>query len=171
MRPEKQLLLDEIKHKIDASKAFVLTSYQKMDPNLASTLRVKLGSTGGSFAVLSKRLLIKAAQKDGMTFDRKQLQGHIGIVFANVDPVQTTKSIFDFCKENESVLEVLGGRFEGKLVSRQDVKEIAELPSKDEMRAQLLSVLEAPLSGTLSVMESALTSILFCLENKSSETN
>lgn len=169
MREEKQLLLDEIKGKLKGSEGFIVTRYQKMNPNLAAQLRSKLISSGGSFAVLAKRMLIKAAAAEGMTFDRKNLEGHIGIVFASADPVQVTKAIYAFAKENEAVLEVLGGQFEGKLCSREDVKAISELPSKDEMRAQFLGLLEAPLSQTLSVMDSLMTSILYCLENKSSE--
>lgn len=169
MREEKQLLVDEIKRKMKGSEAFILTRYTNLDPNLASQLRVKLGGSGGSFSVLGKRILIKAAASEGVSLDRKNLQGHIGVVFVNADPVQLTKTIFQFSKENEAVLEVLGGRFEGKLCSPADVKAISELPSKDEMRAQFLGLLEAPLSQTLSVMEALLTSVLYCLENKSSE--
>ncbi|HSX03262.1 MAG TPA: 50S ribosomal protein L10 [Rhabdochlamydiaceae bacterium] len=169
MIAEKQLLLDEIKDKIKQSKGFVLTRYQNMDPNLSSELRLKMTSTGGTYFVLGKRMLIKAAAAEGIPFERKDLEGHIGVVFLNAeDPVQTTKSIFQFSKEHEAVIEVLGGRFEGQLYSSKDVKALSELPSKDEMRAQFLGLLEAPLSQTLSTMEALLTSILYCLENKKS---
>ncbi len=94
------------------------------------------------------------------------LQGHIAVVFANEDPVQTTKAIFQFCQENEEVLEVIGGRFEGAICSAQDVEQISKLPSKDEMRAQFLGTLEAPLAQTLAVMDALLTSVMHCLENK-----
>ncbi len=164
----KELLLDEIKDKIKQSKGFVLTRYQKLDPNLASELRIKLSSSGGTFSVMGKRILIKAAAAEGIPFEREALQGHIGVVFLNEDPIQATKSIFQFRKDHEDVLEVLGGRFEGKLYNSADVKALSELPSKDEMRAQFLGLLEAPLSQTLSTMEALLTSVLYCLENKKS---
>ncbi len=171
MRPEKQLLLNEIKDKIAGSKAIVIASYKRLEPNAASMFRTNLAKTGGGLEVVKKRVLIKAAQDAGVALDPAQLQGHIAVVFANEDPVQTTKAVFQFCKENEEVLAVLGGRFEGAICSAQDVEQISKLPSKDEMRAQFLGTLEAPLSQTLSVIEALLTSVMHCLENKSGQTS
>lgn len=171
MRPEKQLLLNEIKDKIAGSKAIVIASYKRLEPNAASMFRTNLAKTGGGLEVVKKRVLIKAAQDAGVALDPALLQGHIAVVFANEDPVQTTKAVFQFRKENEEVLEVLGGRFEGAICSAQDVEQISKLPSKDEMRAQFLGTLEAPLSQTLSVIEALLTSVMHCLENKAGQTS
>ena len=170
MRPEKQFLLDEIKDKIVGSKAIVIASYKKLEPNAASTFRTNLAKSGGSLEVVKKRVLIKAAEVAGVALDPALLQGHIVVVFANDDPIQTTKVVFQFSKENEQVLEVLAGRFDGALCSANDVEQISQLPSKDEMRAQFLSTLEAPLSQTLSVVEALLTSVMHCLDNKSQQS-
>lgn len=167
MRPEKQLLLNEIKEKIDGSKALFLTRYQRLNPNLASAFRMQVAKSGGSFEVVRKRILLKAAGESGIALQSGMLEGHIGVVFADVDPIEMTKVIYQFRKENEDVLEVLGGRFDGQLCSAKDVEQISQLPSKDEMRAQFLGTLEAPLSQTLAVVEALLTSVMHCLENKS----
>ena len=171
MRPEKQFLLDDIKDRIADSKAIVLASYKRLEPNASSAFRINLAKTGGTMEVVKKRVLVKAAQVAGVELDPALLQGHIAVVFANQDPVQTTKVIYQFCKENEEVLEVIGGRFEGALCSASDVEQISKLPSKDEMRAQFLGTLEAPLSQTLAVIEALLTSVMHCLENKSEQHN
>lgn len=170
MRPEKQFLLDDIKGRIEGSKAIVLASYKRLEPDASAKFRNNLASSGGSLGVVKKRVLMKAARDAGITLDPALLQGHIAVVFANQDPVQTTKVIYQFCKENAEVLEVIGGRFEGSLCSASDVEQISKLPGKDEMRAQFLGTLEAPLSQTLSVLDALLTSIIYCLENKSKET-
>lgn len=167
MRPEKQFLLDDIKDRIAGSKAIVLASYKKLTPNASATFRTNLAKTGGSLEVVKKRVLVKAAQVAGVSLDPALLQGHIAVVFAEQDPVQTTKVIYQFCQENEEVLQVIGGRFEGSVCSASDVEQISKLPSKDEMRAQFLGTLEAPLSQTLAVVEALLTSVMHCLENKS----
>jgi len=171
MRPEKQLLLDEIKDKISASKALVLASYQKLEPNLAAKFRMNISKTGGSLEVVRKRILIKAAKEAGVSLDPAVLEGHIAIVFAEQDPIQTTKVIYQFCQENEEMLNVLGGQFEGKLCSAKDVELISKLPSQDEMRAQLLGLFEAPLAQMLGTVDALLTSVIFCLENKCQECN
>lgn len=171
MRPEKQFLLDDIKDRIAGSQAIVLASYKRLEPNAAAAFRINLAKVGGSLEVVKKRVLVKAAQVAGVVLDPALLQGHIAVVFANEDPVQTTKVVYQFCKENQEVLEVIGGRFEGSLCSASDVEQISKLPSKDEMRAQFLGTLEAPLSQTLAVIDALLTSVMHCLENKSTQSN
>ncbi|MBI2743493.1 MAG: 50S ribosomal protein L10 [Chlamydiales bacterium] len=171
MRPEKQLLLDEIKQKIDSSKAFVLTKYSRLSPNVSAHFRQSLGKSGGSFEVVRKRILIKAAQAAGISLDGETLKGHIGVVFADADVVQTTKAFYEFSKENAEVFQVLGGQFEGKIVSAKDVEQISKLPSQLEMRAQFLATLEAPLGQTLAVMQALLTSVIYCVENKSQSSS
>ena len=171
MRPEKQLLLDEIKDKIGASKALVLTSYQKLEPNLAAQFRTNISKSGGSLEVVRKRILIKAAQQAGVTLDSEVLEGHIAVVFAEQDPIQTTKVIYQFCEQNEEILKVLGGQFEGKLCSAKDVELISKLPSQDEMRAQLLGLFEAPMAQMLSTVDALLTSVIYCLENKCGQSS
>src|SRR6185436_10409875 len=122
MRKEKELLLDGIKDKIAASQGFILTRYGKMDPNLAAKFRFGLMKGGGEFEVIKKRVLLKAAEASGLQLDRGMLGGHIGVVFTTEDLLQTAKEVFKFKTENEEMLEVLGGRFEGKLYSANDIE-------------------------------------------------
>lgn len=169
MRKEKQLLLDDIKGRISHAKAIVFARYHKLEPNKVSDLRMNLAKSGGSLAVVKKRMLYKAAHEAGIPLDLKLLEGHIAVIFSLDDPFAMTKTLYQFCTENEQMMEVLAGRFEGTLCNAQDVKHISQLPSKDEMRAQFLSILEAPLSQTLAVMDALLTSVIHCLENKNQQ--
>ncbi|MDN3506611.1 MAG: 50S ribosomal protein L10 [Simkaniaceae bacterium] len=169
MRKEKQLLLDDIKEQLDESNAFILTRYNNLTPDLSAEFRDSLRKSGGSYAVVKKRVLLKAAEVGGVTLDPSMLEGHIGVVFASEDPITTTKALFDFAKGREDTLEVLAGQFEGRLCKAEDVKAISQLPTQDEMRAQFIGLLEAPMTQTLSVMEALLTGVMHCMENKSQE--
>lgn len=166
MREEKQLLLNEIKDKIAGSKAIVLTSYKRLAPNKSAEFRLNLSKAGGCMEVVKKRVLVKAAQAADIALDPALLKGHIAVIFADQDPVQMTKAVYQFRKENEDLLEVIGGRFEGAVCSAADMEQISKLPGKDEMRAQFLGTIEAPLSQTLAAIEALLTSVLHCMENK-----
>lgn len=167
MRPEKQFLLDDIKDRIAQSKGFLITRYSKMNPNLASDFRMVLAQSGSDFEVVRKRILMKAAEAAGCALDENNLEGHIGVVFAESDVLQAAKAVFKFRKGNEEVLEVLSGRVEGQFYSAKDVEDLAKLPSKDEMRAQIVGLLEAVPSQLLAVMDALITSPLHCLDNKS----
>jgi large subunit ribosomal protein L10 len=169
MRQDKQLLLDEIKDEIDSYESFVIMRYSKLTANAANNFRREVARLGGSVAMVRKRVLIKAAKEAGVELELASLPGHIGLVFAK-DPIETTKFVIKFGEEDKHV-EVVGGRFEGQMYSGADVAKLATLPNKDEMRAQLLATFEAPMSQTLAVMEALLTSVVYCLDNKTKLEN
>lgn len=118
---------------------------------------------------MRKRILVKAAQAAGIEIDLNSLEGHIGIVLGGKDPFETTKFVYKFCQDNDKAVEVIGGRFEGQLYNAAEMEALSKLPGKDEMRAQLLSVLQAPMSQTLGVMDAVLSSVVYCLDNKSKQ--
>lgn len=167
MRKEKQLLLDEIKDQITSSGAMIVTRYRHFAPDLSWSFRSDLKKNKGTFEVVKKRVFLKAAKEAGISINISELEGHIGLIFAQGDGIETTKTVFDFIKNNEGSLGVICGRFDNQLYSSDKVEALSKLPSKNEMRSQLLGLFEAPISQTLSVMESLLTSVLHCLENKS----
>ncbi len=164
MRAEKQLLLDEIKEKIDSSTALIIARYDRLPPNLSWELRDRLAKSGGSFEVVRKRVFLKAAEKAGFKLDESLLKGHIGIVFVEQpDAMPSAKMVCKFSGDNQDILEVLCGQIEGKMYSGSEVVELAKLPGMDEMRAQFLALLVSPMTQTLAVFEAL-------IEQKSQES-
>ena len=169
MRQEKQLLLDEVKDQIQKFGSFVIMRYSGLSANTINNFRNEVAKIGGNVEIVRKRILLKAAENAGIKLDM-DLPGHIGLVFAGNDPLETAKVVFKYSQENaKSLLKVMGGRFEGQLYSAADVEKLSKLPSKDEMRAQFLGTLEAPMAQTLAVMEALLVSMPHLLENKSKQ--
>lgn len=166
MNKEKQLLLDEIKDQITQSGAFITLQYSKVTANMANEFRREIEKVGGSLEIVKKRLFIKVLESIGLKCDLSDLPGHVGLVFARRDPIETTKAIVNFSKNNENAFALIGGRVDGKLIDAKDVERLSKLPSKDQMRAEFLGLLEAPMAQTLSVMDSLLTSVVHCLSNK-----
>ncbi len=164
MRKEKQLHLNEIQSPI-ADHSFLVVRY-KMGANMANSFRRELGKAGSHLEVTRKRMLLKAAQNSGVDLKYSSLDGHIGVVFAPVNPLEVTKVVFKFGEDNSESIEVVGGRIDGQLYNGTDMEKLSKLPSMDEMRAQLLSVFEAPLSQTLATMDAILASVVYCLDNK-----
>lgn len=165
MRQEKQFLLDDIKQRIENSKAFIVTEYKNLTANKMAEFRAQLNKTGGEFEVISKRVFIKAAQEQGIEFKKEALQGHIGIAFSEDDYISLAKELHNFGKSTES-LEILSGYVEGKVYDQQSIIKLSTLPSMDEMRSQFLGTLAAPMTQTLGVFHAILTSVIYALENK-----
>lgn len=168
MRKEKPLLLNEITSKIDASTAMLITSYDKLEPNLSWKFRDLLIKAGSNFEVVKKRVFLKAAEKSGVKIDEDLLKGHIGVVFiGQPDAMAPAKAVFKFSEENGNLLNVLCGHIDGKIVPGAEVQVLASLPGLDEMRAILLGLFTTPMSQTLSVMEAAIAGPLSVIEQKS----
>ncbi|MCB1113156.1 MAG: 50S ribosomal protein L10 [Chlamydiia bacterium] len=169
MRKEKQYLLDEVENQISDSGSFVMISYSGLSANAVNGFRSSIRKKNGGVEFVKKRLLVKAAENLGFKLKLNDLPGHIGIVLAKQDPIEITKEVFNFHKDNKKNVEVVGGRIDGALVDGEQMKTLSQLPGKDEMRAQLLATLEAPLSQTLATMEALVTSVIYCLDNKAKQ--
>ena len=154
MRKEKELLLDEIKQKIDATTAMIITRYKRLEPNTSWALREVLSKSGGLFEVVRKRVFLKAAEKAGIKLNEDLLKGHIGVVFANqADAMVPAKAVLKFSEDHADLLELVCGHIEGKFVPGEEVVALAKLPGIDEMRAMFIGLLVAPMAQMLSVLE------------------
>lgn len=166
MRQEKQLLLEEIKGQFNKFGSFVVMRYLGLNANTANDFRRDIAKQGGDVEIMRKRVLAKAAKEAGIELDLAMLTGHVGIVFIGKDPIETAKTVFKYSRDTNKAISVIGGRFDGRLYGAEDVEKLSKLPGKDEMRAQILGVLEAPMAQTLAVIEAVLSSVVYCLDNK-----
>jgi len=171
MRPEKQLLLDEIKNKIDASKGMVLVQYDKLPPVNSWEFSTLLEKKASYFEVVKKRIFIKASEKAGLEFQLDQGKiKHLGVVFFGEDSLGPIKALFEFSKNNENLaFDDVFAQIEDRFYNAAEVASLSKLPSQNEMRAQFLGLLEAPMVQTVSVIENLLCSVMYCLENKNQQ--
>jgi len=167
MRAEKQLLLDEIKQKIDSSSAMIITRYNRLPPNLSWDFRDRLTKAGSLFEVVRKRIFVKAAEMSGIKIDESILSGHIGVVFVQQkDSMASAKMIFKFSEDNPDLLQVIYGKIEGKEYSGPEVEFLSKLPGINELRSEFLALLVSPMSQILSVMEAVVSEPISILEQK-----
>ncbi|MBS0585760.1 MAG: 50S ribosomal protein L10 [Verrucomicrobia bacterium] len=170
MLAEKEFLLEEIKERLASAQGVILTRYQNMPANLNAAFRAELLKAGSKFFGLKKRMFMKAMQEQ-MPYELQELEGHVGVVLVQEDFVSAAKAVLAFQKSNGEMLSVLGGIFEGKKCTSQEVKEISDLPSLDVMRAQIIGTLIAPMTHTLSTVQAMLASIIYCADNKVKKEN
>jgi large subunit ribosomal protein L10 len=97
------------------------------------------------------------------------LPGHIGVLFVSKDLLEATKAVLKFSDDNDSCMQLLGAQMDGYLISKEDVQTLSKIPPKNELRAQFLGLLQAPMAETLGVMDALLASVLHCVNNKSKE--
>lgn len=163
--------------KMAESEGLFVIHYNKMGSNLANQFRRKLDGLDATYTVMPKRLFANALTAAGISQDLREsvlkAEGAVAVVTAKRDSIDVVKTIYDFSKEHaaeKDLFDVRCGFFEGNVMGAGECKALSELPSKDQLRAQLLALFEAPMSGTVGVINALLTSPLHCLEQKSQQS-
>lgn len=163
-RQDKQALIDEVILDIKGSKALVFSDFKGVSVKHLMALRGELRKTGSKFKVLKKTFLHIALEKAGIAVDGRKLDGQVGVAFSS-DEVAAAKAIVDFAKANKDVpIAIVGGALEGKGLAVDEVKALAKLPSKDELRGQLAGTLLAPISAFARVLSGNITGLVRVLK-------
>ncbi|MGG8364712.1 MULTISPECIES: 50S ribosomal protein L10, partial [Bacillus cereus group] len=121
-----------------------VVDYRGLTVSEATELRKQLREAGVEFKVYKNSLTRRAAESAEMAELNEFLTGPNAIAFSNEDVVAPAKVLNDFAKDHEA-LEIKAGVIEGKLVTLDEVKAIATLPSREGLLSMLLSVLQAPI--------------------------
>jgi large subunit ribosomal protein L10 len=93
----------------------------------------------------------------------KLIAGPVGLVFAQEEPVNTSKVLYNFSKEHEN-LKLEGGLLEQKLINKKDIESLAKLPSREVLLLRTVCALKAPINGLVMVLKGNLRKLVFCLE-------
>lgn len=140
---EKTELVSEVAEKLRSSVCTVVTDYRGLNVAQVTQLRKSLREAGVEFQVLKNTLARRATAATELTELDEHLTGPTAIAFSSGDVVAPAKIISDFAKKNDA-LKVKAGIVEGKVVSVDQIKALAELPSREGLLSMLLSVLQAP---------------------------
>jgi len=163
MRPEKESMLNEMRERVSHSAFVILADYGSMDVATGQALRARLRTVDAEFHVVKNRLFKHLAPDVGAKGFEKGLTGRTAVVTGTGEVTEVAKTLRDFIKE-KNVPTLKMGALEGAFLSEADLVDLANLPSKDEMRAKLLGTLLAPMTATVSVLNQKLCSLLYVLK-------
>ncbi|WNC15064.1 50S ribosomal protein L10 [Brevibacillus brevis] len=144
IREEKVQAINEIAGKLRESQTTVVADYRGLTVAQVTELRRQLREAGVEFQVLKNSLTRLATAKESLTELDQYLTGPNALAFSKEDVIAPAKIIAEFAKKNDK-LEIKGGVIEGKVVSAEDIKALASLPSREGLLSMLLSVLQAPM--------------------------
>jgi len=149
-------LLERLKEMLQQTNgSFFLVNYQGLDANEEFQLRRQVTQAGGRIFV-AKNTLIRIAVRDlELPEVDEVLKGPSAVVIYD-EPVAVAKALVQFAKENAGEIpQIKAGFLQGQKLAPEEVKAIAELPTLDELRAELVGVLQAPMSELMGVLEGA----------------
>ncbi|MBP2002622.1 large subunit ribosomal protein L10 [Paenibacillus shirakamiensis] len=139
----KQDAVDVVTAKLRESVTTVVADYRGLNVSQVTELRKQLREAGVEFQVLKNSLVRRATAAAELSELDEVLTGPTAIAFSTNDAVAPAKILNDFAKKNEA-LQLKGGVVEGRVVGADQIKALAELPSRDGLLSMLLSVLQAP---------------------------
>ena len=141
---EKQQAVIEVTEKLKSSNCTIVTDYRGLTVAQVTELRKTLRQNGIEFKVIKNTITRRATENAALTELDPHLTGPTAIIFSNGDLVLPAKIVSDFAKKNNN-LEVKAGVVEGRVVDHEQIKALAELPSREVLLSMLLSVLQAPM--------------------------
>jgi large subunit ribosomal protein L10 len=150
-RKQKEELVDKVTAQIAESKAMVFVDFRGLSVEQMTELRSDLRSKGISVKVLKQKLLGIAAKNAGAEIDEISLKNHPLAIAFGQDEVEPAKAIYAFTKKFES-MQMVGGALNGKMISMEELKALASMPSREEMYAKIVGSLASPLRGIVGVL-------------------
>jgi large subunit ribosomal protein L10 len=154
MREEKKYLVAEAAEYIGKSNYVFLAGFDRLSVADVAVLRKRLREKGAEYHVVKNSLLrLAMLEKNLPEFAAEALSGATAIVVGGDDPSAVAKVLHEFAndKEHEDKLSMKSGALDGRLLSAEDMVELSKLPTLSELRARLLSVLEAAARNFLFV--------------------
>lgn len=148
-REEKTELLSLLNEVFSKAGSVVLAEYKGLTVAEADALRNQIREAGASIRVTKNRIARLAVKGTNFENLADMFKGPIIMAYAD-DPLSACKACVQYAKENEKLV-IVGGALSDKALTINDIKQLASIPSMDELRAQIIGLLQAPASKVARV--------------------
>ena len=154
-RADKAAAIAELSEKFRSSNAAVLTEYRGLSVKQITDLRDSLRGNA-TYAVVKNTLTELAAKEAGVTAFEGQLVGPSAIAFVDGDVVEAAKGLRDFAKAHP-LLVIKSGLLDGKALSADEIRQLADLESREVLLAKLAGAMNASLSKAVYLFAAPLS--------------
>jgi len=165
-RQQKESVVAEFQKMFTESASTFLIDYKGLSVAQMQALRKSLKQQDSVLKITKARLMKIAAQKasgkvDGLGEFKDAFQDQIGLIFGQ-EPSAIAKSLVDFSKKNQQ-LSVLSALYEARVIDKQEIAQLAKLPSRDVLLAQLVGTMQAPIAGFARSLNAVLSKLAYAL--------
>ena len=154
-RSDKVAAVAELADRFSSSAGVVLTEYRGLSVKALMQLRRSLGDDA-SYAVSKNTLTTIAAREAGLDAIEEQLVGPTAIAFISGDPVVVAKGLRDFARTNPQLV-IKGGVLDGKFMTPDEVRKLADLESREVLLAKVAGALQGVLQQAISLVSAPLS--------------
>ncbi len=151
LRSEKQEFVAALEGVYKESKSVIVTHYHGLTVSQITSLRTALREKGAKFKVVKNTLSSIAARNSGLATSVDMFSGPTAVAYST-DAVAAAKVVVDFAKTNKN-LKIICGVIDNQLIDAASVEQVAKLPSLEELRAQIIGILQAPATKIAGVLQ------------------
>jgi large subunit ribosomal protein L10 len=150
---EKAETVAAVHERLKAAKMAIVTEYRGLSVAQMTRLRREIRQVSGEYQVIKNTLVRRALQDTAYGDLERLLEGPNGWVLAYEDPVVLSKTLVKFVEDSNEKLTIKGGVFEGQFMDPAKVKLLAQMPSKPELQAKLLAMMQAPATQLVRLIQ------------------
>lgn len=162
-RPEKESQVQSIRDRLKVVAAAILTDFRGLNVGEIARLRGKLREAGVEYKVVKNTLLERAAQSLGISGLEPYLQGPTAVAFSREDPIAPAKILVEYIRQMKK-LELKGGLVEGRVMTADQIRALADLPSKNQLLSMVLGNLKSPMAGVARVLVALQRNLVYALD-------
>ena len=145
------------------SEAIFLTEYTGLDVKQMQSLRAEVRKADGAYYVTKNTLMLLALKESGKPVPTEMLTGQSGTGFALSEAPSMAKALTQFAKAEEALI-IKGGIIGDEILTAEQVQALANLPSMDELRAQLIGLIQAPARNIAATVASGVRQVVNVLD-------
>jgi large subunit ribosomal protein L10 len=159
-REQKIEQVELLAEKLKKAKVAVLTDYRGLTVAQMQDLRTRLRGGEVEYRVVKNTLARRAADAAGHGALKDEIKGPVAIAFGYEELSVPSRLINEFVRSTRLKLEVVGGLVEGRVFTPEQVKQLADLPSREVLIAQLMGTLQSPVAQLVGIMQTPLQQLL-----------
>lgn len=158
LRSEKKTFVSELEKIYQDANSVIITHYHGLTVAQITNLRKTLRQNKASFKIVKNTLSKIAANNVNLIYDPKVFSGPTAIAYSE-DPVAAAKGVVEFAKANDN-LRVVGGIVNNKILSVDEIQQLAKLPSLDQLRGKIVGMLKAPAANLVRIVQAPAGSLI-----------
>jgi large subunit ribosomal protein L10 len=162
-KERKEELVAQYSELLAQSRAIILTEYSGLSVKQMQALRAQVRQVDGAFYVTKNTLLKLALAEQDTRLPDDLLVGQLATGFAMNEVPSLAKALTNFAKDVED-LKIVGGLLDGELLTAAQIKELADLPSLDELRAQIIGMIQGPARNLVGVVAGGVRQVVNVLD-------
>ncbi len=168
-RKRKEELVEQYAQHMAKAQVMIWSHFEGISVDEFDELRQAVRESGADTMVVKNRLTEIALEQVGLPIDEMMLTGPRLVTFIYDDIAPAAKALADFADDHRQRFEVLGGIVEGDLADAGAMQSLTELASREELLAQVLAGMQAPVTGLVAVLSGVMRNMLYLLQARSQQ--